>query len=113
MRTLFRNKRDVYVSHRRDTESKIMTFDKPIKYQINFSPLEDEAEISVWGEHYNEILRGVLAMFETDNIKEFDRVFVDTLPPEQHNILCDEADFEVVSVSKTLNVTKILIRKRL
>lgn len=113
MRTLFINKRDVYISHRRDTDSKIMTYDTPILYRINFTPLEDEAEISVWGEHYNEILRGVLSVNEAKNIHEFDRVFVEVLPPLEHNILCDEADFEVVSVSSTINVTKITIRKRL
>lgn len=113
MRTLIRNKRKVYVCYRIDDESKVMKYNEPIPFFINLMPLSDESEIAVYGEHYTEILKGVLMLYELGEIKEFDRVFVEVDPPVQHDILCDSADFEIDSVSHTLTSATIIMRKRL
>lgn len=113
MRTLNRNKITVQICHRIDSSSKVMTYFPPKTYHINFMPIEDESEIAIYGESYTEILKGVADKNYASLIQEFDRVFVEVTPPLEHDKLCENADYQITSVSNSINQTRIIMRRRI
>lgn len=103
MRTQRRNKRPIYICHRYK-DGELIKFREPILIMENYNSTTEEADMIAMGMDYPNRLR-----IKTDkkayingefvNRKDLyhvgDRIYVFTQPPEKHDVLCKNADYEV------------------
>lgn len=110
MRTLDRDKKALFICHRiKDTDP--MQFEEPVKVKLNVVATTSEADIVAFGDSYKEYRRAKISVSEMDNYKEGDRVYLYTTPPSVHDILCENADFEITSISDSVSQVSILFKR--
>jgi len=103
MRTQRRNKRQIYICHRYE-DNGLIKFREPIPIKENYNSTTEQADIIAMGMDYPNRLRiktdrRVRINGEWMERKDLyhigDRVYVFTTPPETHDPLCKNADYEV------------------
>ncbi len=103
MRTQRRNKRQIYICHRYE-DNGLIKFREPIPIKENYNSTTEQADIIAMGMDYPNRLRiktdrRVRINGEWMERKDLyhigDRVYVFTTPPEPHDPLCKNADYEV------------------
>lgn len=120
MRTQQRNKRLIYLCQKVVDEKGIELFSEPIPIKENYAPTNTESDLVTMGMEYPKYLR-----IKTNNrIKindkwqdrkdlyhQGDKVYVYVTPPEIHDKMCKDADYEVdTKPSETLNQLEILLK---
>lgn len=121
MRTLHRDKKIIYVCHKKEPTGKITTYHEPIKLHEFYATTDNEADLISMGMDYVRRLRiktgdRTLVNGEWVDTKTLyhagDRVYVYVEPPEEHDELCQTADFEVeIDPVITPNQASIILLK--
>lgn len=78
----------------------VRQFAAPVEYRWNWRSLSTSAEMMAFGPAYLDYRIAVTENAQVDNIKEFDRVWMDVTPADPTDVLAVDADFFVVGVSK-------------
>lgn len=109
MNSLVRNKRSFYLCKKiADT----ITFDKPKIKRLNYQPVNSVGEMLTLGEEYSMYLKIKCSPKEAEDFNDKDRCFIYKKPPEEHNPLCEDADYIVDGEPIiTLNEAEISLRK--
>ena len=105
MRTQRRNKRTIYLCHRKVTGN-IITYEAPIKLKENYNSVTVDADLITMGKDFPNRLRIKTGLktylsdthewVKTNELYHAgDRVYVFNAPPETHDELCKTADYEV------------------
>lgn len=112
MITLLRNKRKIYVCNTY-LDNKIKKYNEPIKLYENCQTTSGLVDAQRFGLDSYQYMRIKTSL---DNAKYYhlgDAVYVNVEPPEEHDILCKTADYEVSEDPLiTINHTEILLRRR-
>lgn len=112
MHTLLRNKRKLYVCTKTETNG-IKTYSEPIKLYENYRITNSKADLETFGLDSYQYIR-----IKTDNSHAQyyhlgDRVYINTIPPEEHDSLCKNADYEVIQDPvQTLNELEVMLKRR-
>ena len=112
MKTLRRNKRKVYVCNAYfDNEKK--RYNEPIKLYENCQTTSGVADMERFGLDAYQYMRIKTDIQNGKNYHLGDAVYVNVEPPQEHDILCKTADYEVSEDPiTTLNFTEVLLRRR-
>lgn len=103
MRTQQRNKRTIYLC-KRQVVGNIIKYQKPIEIKENCRTVTSDAELLTMGMEYPTRMRIKTDLRvridgewvnRTDLYHVGDRVYVFAKPPEEHDSLCKNADYEV------------------
>ena len=102
MRTQRRNKRQIYICHRYE-DNGLIKFREPIPIKENYNSTTEQDIIAMGMDYPNRLRiktdRRVRINGEWMERKDLyhigDRVYVFTTPPETHDPLCKNADYEV------------------
>lgn len=94
MRTLLRNKRDIYLCQKYQ-DGNLTKFKEPISLKENYVPTNSSGDLIAIGMTYPKYLRIKTDVSEKKLYHPKDRVYVYKKPPEQHDVLCKDADYEV------------------
>lgn len=111
MKTLHRNKRTIYVCEL-SPEDNIKKYKEPRKLKENWQVSSTDTDLLSMGiESYSYIrIKTDISHYKYYHIG--DRVYVATTPPEQHDVYCETADYEVSEVPlPTLNECEIMLKK--
>lgn len=120
MRTQRRNKRQIYLCQKY-IDGGIIKYHEPIPLKENYNSTTEQADIIAMGMDYPNRLRiktdtKVYLNGEFVDRKDLyhsgDRVYVFTTPPEKHDVLCKNADYEVEiepELGLTINQLDILL----
>lgn len=107
-------KRTVYVASRSVNENGVLVYSKPTAYDVscyNILPTSASADLVNVGTSIFEYLQIVGDPDYLSNIKQFDRVYVDVLPPESYSRLASDADYIVHSKFDFPVSTRIILKK--
>lgn len=106
---LKRNKTIFYLCKKIPNSTK---FEKPIPCNLNYQPTNSVGERLTLGEDYSMYLKIKCTKQEASNFKNGDKCYVYVLPPEEHDELCNTADYVVDgNPANTLNQSEIKLRK--
>lgn len=94
MRTLKRNKRDIYLCQKYQ-DGNLTKFKEPILLKENYLPTNSDGDLIAIGMNYPKYLRIKTDISEKDLFHAKDRLYVYKTPPETHDVLCKDADYEV------------------
>lgn len=94
MRTLKRNKRDIYLCQKYQ-DGNLTKFKEPILLKENYLPTNSDGDLIAIGMNYPKYLRIKTDISEKDLFHAKDRLYVYKKPPEKHDVLCRDADYEV------------------
>lgn len=94
MRTLKRNKRSLYLCQKYQ-DGLLTKFKEPILLMENYLPTNSDGDLIAIGMNYPKYLRIKTDISEKDLFHAKDRLYVYKNPPEAHDVLCKEADYEV------------------
>lgn len=118
MRTQQRNKKTIYVCHKY-VDKGIEKFKEPIEIKENYNATNSESDLIALGMEYPKYLRiksdiRVCVDGIWQNRKDLyhpgDKVYVYNTPPDKHDILCKNADYEVDSKPiETLNQLEVML----
>jgi len=109
VRTLKRNKKEIFLASRDLTETEYMKFSEAISIEINFAIANSEQDLVAFGENYVNIARSNATPEQLLLFKETDRVFL--TEPSVYDQLADGADYRVKSVIDSINNTQIVYEK--
>lgn len=109
MRTLKRNSRKIYLCNQiLNEDTGITTYAKPIPLEINYQPISSSAYLYNFGEHFSQNLQAIVSIEIGRLFKEGDKCYIFVEPPEEHDELCETADYRVNVIPQlTLNEAKI------
>lgn len=110
MRTLERDKKALYVC-RKIPNSEPVQFEAPVLTKLNVVATSSEADIVAFGDSYKEYRRAKISVQDLDKYHEGDRAYIYTVPPEEHDVLCENADFEITSISDSVSEVSILFKR--
>lgn len=113
MRTLKKNKQNVYIAYRSEKHNERGSYDfaKPIPFRENLSPVDSESEVKEYGErHYNMYKSTVTRKKWENKINAEDRAYIDRTP-DGEKVYGSKADYRVESVRKTLNTITVYFEK--
>lgn len=111
MRTLNRNKQILYLCSKYK-DGNLIKFKEPIPLKENYQPTTSEGDLIAIGFDYPKYLRIKTDMYEKDLFKPKDRLYIYVKPPEEHDILCKNADYEVYKKPSTyLNSVEIMLKR--
>ena len=112
MISLRRNKRKIYVCNAY-FDANIKKYDEPIELYENYQITSGLADFEKYGLDAYQYIR---IKTNSTNAKYYnigDRVYINVTPPEEHDIFCKNADYEVSEDPiTTLNETEVLLRRR-
>lgn len=109
MISLVRNKRPFYLCKKIADNT---SFEKPIRKNLNYQPINSVGEMLTLGEEYSMYLRIKCTPSEAADFKDKDRCYIYKQPPVEHNLMCDDADYVVDGEPIiTLNEAQITLRK--
>ena len=94
MRTLRRNKRPLYLCQNYQDDM-LDKYREPILIYENYVPTNSEGDLISIGMEYPKYLRIKTSINEKDLFHAKDRLYVYKTKPEIHDVLCDDADYEV------------------
>lgn len=110
MRTLERDKKPLFICERiLNTEPK--QFKEPVEKRLNTVATTSQADIVAFGDQYKEYRRAIVSHKQMDEYHEGDRAYIYVKPPEVHDPLCDDADFEIYSISDSVSQVEILFKR--
>ena len=95
MRNLRRNKRKLYLCQKYHDERGINKYREPMLIYENYWPTNSEGDLISFGMNYPMYLRLKPSINERDLFHEGDRFYIYTTPPEEHDELCKNADYEI------------------
>jgi hypothetical protein len=78
----------------------IHQFAAPVLYHWNWRSLSSGLDMLAFGPDYKDYRKAVALNTEIDNIKRFDRVWMDNAPSNPADPLASDADFYVLSADK-------------
>ena len=70
----------------------------PVKYNWGWHPARSDADLKAFGPEYVNYRRAIIDASSLDNIKVFDRVWMDVTPSSMTDPLAADADFFVHSI---------------
>ena len=94
MNNLRRNKRKLYLCTKYIDGNKIF-YHEPIKLYVNYLPTNSEGELISLGLEYPMYLKIKTSIREKNLFHPKDKLYVYKEPPENHDKLCENADYEV------------------
>lgn len=94
MRNLRRNKRKLYLCQKY-IDNNIDKYREPVLIHENYLPTNSEGDLISIGMDYPMYLRMKPEISEKDLFHEGDRFYIFTEPPETHDIMCKNADYEI------------------
>lgn len=94
MRNLRRNKRKLYLCQKYE-ENGIDKYREPILIRENYLPTNSEGDLISIGMDYPMYLRMKPEISKKDLFHEGDRFYIYTTPPETHDEMCKDADYEI------------------
>lgn len=94
MRTLMRNKRNIYLCQKYQ-DGTLVKFKEPMSLKENYLPTNSDGDLIAIGMNYPKYLRIKTDISEKDLFHAKDRVYVYKNPPKEHDVLCKDADYEV------------------
>ena len=94
MRGLRRNKRCIYL-RQKYKDGNLDKYKEPIKLYENYVPTNSEGDLIASGMDYPMYLRIKTSIDEKDLFHPRDRIYVYKDAPEEHDVLCKTADYEV------------------
>ena len=113
MKTLHRNKRKITICKLLGpNEKQVRTYDKPIVLLENWQVINASSEFKSVGQ---EVYDSVRIKTSADHAKYYhfgDRAYIDIEAPEEYDMYCETADYEVVADPiVTLNECNVLLKK--
>lgn len=109
MRTLLRNKRNIYLCHKYQDGS-LSKFKKPLLLKENYIPTNSDGDLIAIGMDYPQYLRIKTDISEKDLFHPKDRLYVYVIPPVDHDPLCETADYEVYKKpSQSINELEVIL----
>ena len=121
MRTQRRNKRQIYLCHK-VVNGNLVTYEEPIPLKENYNSVTVDADLITMGLDFPNRIRiktGNKTYINGEWVKtsslyhDGDRVYVYNIPPEEHDIMCKTADYEVEiepKLGESLNQQDIVLR---
>jgi hypothetical protein len=94
-------------------ENGVRVYGTPVLHRWNWQPMRSDADIKAFGPAFVDYRKAVMANKELDNIKRFDRVWMDVEPSNPADPFASDADFFVYSVDKGAGGTGRVFFKRL
>ena len=91
----------------------VRTFGTPTSHRWNWRALSSSAEMMAFGPEYLDYRTANMDNARLDNIKQFDRVWMDGVPTAPLDPLANSADFYVVSAVKGAGGIGTVTLKRL
>lgn len=111
MNILLRNRRQIYYCELY-LDGNIEKFKAPVPIKINFEPTNSSSQIFAFGNVYPLYLKGIVSNKFGVKFKAGDRCYINTLPPEEEDELCENADYIVeAEPMQTLNFTEIKFKR--
>lgn len=112
MITLNRNKRKIYVC-KKVPDGKIKKYEQPIELYEDYAITNTEADLEVFGMDAYMYIRIHANKSHKDYYHLGDRVYINVTPPEEHDELCETADYEVYKDPVlSLNSITVLLKRR-
>lgn len=106
------SKRPVWVATS-SMQNGVRRFSTPVLHNWNWRGLNTDAEMQAFGPEYVDYRQAVADASELDNLRRFDRVWMDTAPHDPTDPLAKDADFFVVGVTKGVTGGSTVLFKRL
>lgn len=75
-------------------------FGTPVLHNWNWRALSSTADILAFGPQYKDYRKAVCLNDDVDNIKAFDRVWLDSTPSDPTDVLAKDAEFYILSADK-------------
>lgn len=94
MRTLMRNKRKLYLCQKYE-DGNLIKYKEPIELYENYLPTTSDGDLIAIGMNYPKYLRIKTDINKKDLFHAKDRLYVYKEPPEEHDVMCRDADYEV------------------
>lgn len=110
MRTLERDKKPLYIC-KRIKDSEPVKFEEPVPRKLNTVATTSQADIVAFGDQYKEYRRALISKEEMKDYNEGDRAYIYVSPPDEHDLLCEGCDFEIISVSDSVSQVEILFKR--
>lgn len=112
MRNLRRNKRKLYLCQKY-IDNNIDKYREPVLIHENYLPTNSEGDLISIGMDYPMYLRMKPEISEKDLFHEGDRFYVFTEPPETHDVMCKNADYEIYKKPMIhLESMEIMLKRR-
>lgn len=96
MRNLRRNKRKLYLCQKYE-ENGITKYKEPILIYENYLPTNSEGDMIALGKDYPMLLRIKPEITKKDLFHEGDRFYIFVEPPKEHDVMCKNADYEIIN----------------
>lgn len=111
MRNLRRNKREIYLCQKYQ-DNLLNKYKEPILLYENYLPTNSEGDLISLGMNYPMYLRIKTSIDEKDLFHAGDRIYVYNTLPEEQDILCKNADYEVYKKPMIfINSVEIMLRR--
>lgn len=112
MRNLRRNKRKLYLCQKY-IDNNIDKYREPVLIHENYLPTNSEGDLISIGMDYPMYLRMKPEISEKDLFHEGDRFYIFTEPPETHDVMCKNADYEIYKKPMIhLESMEIMLKRR-
>lgn len=91
-------KKEIYIASKikvevDEDENEIAIYDKPIKYNFNYQPVNSDSEIAEFGEKVSVMKKAVIPISYKDKFKEFDVAYLDDVTPNEEEKNGDKANY--------------------
>lgn len=111
MRTLHRNKRKLYLCESYEEDNR-RYFKEPIKLFENWQYVQTDASFEKLGWEAYDYIRIKTNLNHANYYHMGDRLYIGVEPPEEHDLLCKTANFEVYrDPIITLNEVEVVCKK--
>lgn len=112
MRNLRRNKRKLYLCQKY-IDNNIDKYREPVLIHENYLPTNSEGDLISIGMDYPMYLRMKPEISEKNLFHEGDRFYIFTEPPEIHDVMCKNADYEIYKKPMIhLESMEIMLKRR-
>lgn len=109
---LVRNKRKIYVCNAH-FDNNIKKFDKPIELYENCQTTHGNADLTSFGMEAYQYMRIKTTSEHAKYYHLGDAVYVNVTPPEEHDVMCKTADYEVSEDPiVSFNHLEVLLKRR-
>lgn len=111
MKNLHRNKRTLYICNVYQDE-KLKKYKEPIKIKENWQHIDAEAEFKNIGLEVYDYIQIKTDKSHSHYYHLGDRLYINVEPPEEHDVMCKTADYEVYNDPiLSLNECKVVLKK--
>lgn len=111
MRNLRRNKRRLYLCQKYQ-DGLLNKYKEPIKLYRNYLPTNSDGDLISIGMEYPMYLRIKTTIDDKDLFHPKDRVYVYKNIPDEHDVLCKDADYEVYKEPMLfINGIEVMLRR--